>query len=162
MRKKLLASLIVRSVFAAGLGLASSAAYAESALRFVPHGDLVVIDPILNIDYVARNHGYLVYDTLFAFDSKFQVKPQMVDTWTVSDDKLRYAFKLRPGLTWHDGTPVTAADCVASIKRWGQRDSIGQALIAAASEIKATGTDSFEIVLKEPFGHVLSALAKTG
>lgn len=144
-------------------GMATIAAAQEKdTFRFAAATDLRVIDPIWSLEYNSRNHGYLVYDTLFAFDSKFQVKPQMVETWTVSDDKLRYTFKLRPGLTWHDGTPVTAADCVASIKRWGQRDSIGQALIAAAGEIKATGTDSFEIVLKEPFGHVLSALAKTG
>jgi peptide/nickel transport system substrate-binding protein len=162
MRKKLLASLIVRSVFAAGLGLASSAAYAESALRFVPHGDLVVIDPILNIDYVARNHGYLVYDTLFAFDSKGEIRPQMVDSWTVSDDNMHYTFKLRPGLKWHDGEPVRASDCVASLQRWGKRDAMGIAMFKAMESIIATGEDTFEIKLAQPFGHVLAALAKTG
>lgn len=134
----------------------------NTTLRFAAASDVRIIDPIWSLDYGTRNHGYLVYDTLFAYDSKFQIKPQMVDSWTVSDDKLTYAFKLRAGLTWHDGAPVTAADCVASIKRWGERDPIGQALIAAASDIKATGADTFEINLKEPFGNVLQALAKTG
>jgi len=150
---------------AAALALAAllaGPARADDTLRFAAATDIRVIDPIWSLEYNTRNHAYLVYDTLFAYDSKFQIQPQMVDTWTVSGDKLRYTFKLRDGLLWHDGQPVTAADCVASIKRWGERDSIGQALIAASSEIKATGPDTFEIVLKEPFGHVLSALAKTG
>ncbi|MGO4740359.1 ABC transporter substrate-binding protein [Bosea sp. 2KB_26] len=160
-------TFLSRIAFAAGmfaLGALSQPAVAQDndTFRFAAATDIRVIDPIWSLEYNTRNHGYLVYDTLFSYDSKFQIKPQMVDSWTVSDDKLEYKFKLRPGLTWHDGAPVTAADCVASIKRWGQRDSIGQALITVASEIKATGADTFEIMLKEPFGHVISALAKTG
>ena len=52
----------------------------------------------------------------------------MVESYTVSPDKLTYTFVLRPGLKWHDGQPVTAADCVASIRRWASRDSMGQTL----------------------------------
>ena len=51
---------------------------------------------------------------------KLQVQPQMVDTWKMSDDKLTWTFTLRDGQTWHDGTPVTAADCVAiEDSKWG-------------------------------------------
>ena len=49
----------------------------------------------------------------------FKIQPQMAD-WKVSDDKLTYTFTLRDGLKWHDGAPVTAEDCVASLKRWGK------------------------------------------
>jgi peptide/nickel transport system substrate-binding protein len=108
----------------------ASMAQDSSTLRFAAASDVRVIDPIWSLDYGTRNHGYLVYDTLFAYDSKFQIKPQMVDSWTVSDDKLTYAFKLRAGLTWHDGAPVTAADCVASIKRSGKRSSPRRATFA--------------------------------
>jgi peptide/nickel transport system substrate-binding protein len=163
MRNRSFTSFIVRSVVAAGISFSAvSLAQAESVLRFVPHGDLVVVDPILNIDYMARNHGYLIYDTLFAFDSKNEIQPQMIDTWTVSDDRMSYSFKLRPGLKWHDGQPVRAADCVASLQRWGKRDSMGIAMFAAMESIAATGEDTFEIKLAKPFGHVLAALAKTG
>ena len=71
----------------------------------------------------------MVWDTLFALDADNKPQPQMVDTWTVSDDKLTYTFTLRDGLKWHDGPPVTAADCVASIQRWGAKDGMGQALM---------------------------------
>jgi peptide/nickel transport system substrate-binding protein len=164
MRKRSVANFIVRSLVAAGIGLgvSTSLANAESVLRFVPHGDLVVVDPILNIDYMARNHGYVIYDTLFAFDSKNEIKPQMVDSWTVSDDGMNYTFKLRAGLKWHDGQPVRAIDCVTSLERWGKRDSMGIAMFAAIGSIAATGEETFEIKLAKPFGHVLAALAKTG
>jgi len=101
------------------------------------HSDLKILDPIWTTAYIVRNHGYLVWDTLFAMDEKFEVKPQMVDTWKVSDDKLTYTFTLRDGLEWHDGKPVTAEDCVASIKRWGAKDSMGQKLLGVTKEITA-------------------------
>ena len=53
-------------------------------IKMIPGGDLKIIDPIQNASYISRNHGYMVYDTLFAVDSKGQVKPQMIDTWTLS------------------------------------------------------------------------------
>src|SRR5208283_5655774 len=93
-----------------------------SVLRFVPHADLAIIDPYFSGVYITRNYGYMVYDTLFAMDSAFRPQPQMVDTWKVSDDKLTYTFTLRDGLKFHDDQPVRAADVVASLKRWGQRN----------------------------------------
>lgn len=155
-----------RGVSAALLGLTAwtqaDAAAAESVLRFAASSDLRVIDPVYSLGYPTRNHGYLVYDTLFAFDSHGKVQPQMVESWQVSPDGMHYTFKLRPKLKWHDGTNVTAADCVASLKRWGERDPIGKALVAASSAMNALDAESFEIILKEPFGHVLEALGKTG
>ena len=105
-----------------------------------------------------RNFGYLVHDTLFGMDREFRPQPEMVDTWQVSDDKLTYTFRLRDGLKFHDGQPVRAADAVASLKRWGQRnDSYGQRLLAAASAIEAVDDNQFRIVLKNRFP-VLEAL----
>ena len=114
---------------AAVLGLAPGAAQAEKVLRIVPHADLKNLDPIWTTAYITRNHGYMVYDTLFAVDENLEIQPQMVGAWSVSEDGLVYSFTLRDGLKWHDGDPVTAADCVASIKRWGKRDGMGQKLI---------------------------------
>ncbi|WP_239514608.1 ABC transporter substrate-binding protein, partial [Klebsiella pneumoniae] len=75
--------------------------------------------------YITRNHAYMVYDTLFSVDSLYRPQPQMVKDWTVSDDKLTHAFTLRDGLAFHDGQPVTAEDCIASIARWVKKDVIG-------------------------------------
>ncbi|MEJ0072185.1 MAG: ABC transporter substrate-binding protein [Pseudomonadota bacterium] len=86
--------------------LAMLPARAESVLRFVPHADLRILDPVWTTGYITRNHGYMVYDTLFALDAELKPQPQMVETWSVSADGLIYSFTLRPGLTFHDGSPV--------------------------------------------------------
>jgi peptide/nickel transport system substrate-binding protein len=101
----------------------------------------------------------MVLDTLFAIDSALKRQPQMVDKWQVSDDRLTYTFTLRDGLKFHDGQPVRAADVVASLERWGQRnDAYGQSLLAAAAAIEAVGDKEFRIALKTSFP-VLEALA---
>src|SRR5258707_1788955 len=139
---------------------AVSAETAAKTLRFIPQADLRSIDPIWTTAYVTRNFGYLVFDTLFSLDKDFKPHPQMVDRWTVSDDKLSYRFTLRDGLKWHDGQPVRAADCVASIERWGKRDTLGQKLMEAVDEIQADDDKTFAIKLKAPFPLILDALGK--
>lgn len=129
-------------------------------LKFVPHADLKVIDPIWTTAYITRNHGYMIYDVLFSLDKDLKVQPQMVDTWEVSADGLQYTFTLRDGLKWHDGQPVTGEDVVASIKRWGQRDGQGKLLMKFTENLEAVDAKSFRLTLKEPFGLVLDALAK--
>jgi peptide/nickel transport system substrate-binding protein len=133
---------------------------AGGTLKFVPHADLKNIDPIWTTAYITRNHGYMIYDTLFALDEKLQPQPQMVDTWEVSADGLTYTFILRQGLKWHDGAPVRAADCVASIKRWGKRDGMGQKLMDFTKSLDVVDDRTFTLTLKEPYGLVLPSLAK--
>ncbi len=143
--------------------LTSAAGWSEPAqktLRFIPQADLRSIDPIWTTAYVTRNFGYLVFDTLFALDQDLKPQPQMVDHWNVSDDKLGWHFTLREGLKWHDGQPVRAADCVASIKRWGARDPFGQKLMDAVASITTDDDKSFTIALKTPFPLMLNALGK--
>jgi peptide/nickel transport system substrate-binding protein len=152
--------LIVASVVALAAALASLAASAETVLKVVMHSDVKALDPIWSGAYITRNFGYMIYDTLFAVDEKFQVKPQMVDTWSTSDDGLVWTFKLRDGLEWHDGTPVTADDCVASIKRWASRDAMGQKMASVLSEYKVVDPKTFQIVLKQKFGPLLDAIGK--
>jgi peptide/nickel transport system substrate-binding protein len=89
----------------------------QQTLRFVAEADLKVVDPIWTTAYITRNHGYLVYDTLFGTDENFQIKAQMVDRVTASPDGMKYTFKLRDGLRWHDGQPVLSEDCVATVAR---------------------------------------------
>ncbi len=140
--------------------LTAGAASAETTLRVVMLSDLKILDPIWTTAYIVRDHGYMVYDTLLSMDAKLQIKPQMVDTWKVSDDKLVYTFTLRDGLKFHDGAPVTAEDCVASLKRWGARDAMGQKLMQFTRELAVVDTKTFTLTLKEPFGMVLEALGK--
>lgn len=155
----LLHRLVAALAMASFLGLVAPA-HAESVLRIVPHADLKNIDPIWTTAYITRNHGYMVYDTLFAMDEKLQVRPQMVDSWSVSEDQLTWTFILRDGLRWHDGNPVTAADCVASIRRWSVRDGMGQKLADVTRALTEVDANTFTLELSEPYGLVLESLGK--
>jgi len=145
-------------VILAALALAMPA-QAGNTIRAVMHSDLRVIDPGFTTAYITRDHGYMVYDTLLATDANFKVQPQMAD-WKASDDKLTYTFTLRDGLKWHDGTPVTAEDCVASLKRWGKVDSMGQKLMDFTASLEASDAKTITLKLKEPYGLVLESIAK--
>jgi peptide/nickel transport system substrate-binding protein len=138
----------------------AAAAEPASVLRVAMHADLRAIDPIWSTAYITRNHGYMVYDTLFAMDGRGEIRPQMVERYEVSGDGLTYAFTLREGLLWHDGQKVTAEDCIASIRRWGARDTLGQKVMTFIDTMTATGDSSFTIVLKEPTGLLVYALGK--
>ncbi len=131
-----------------------------ATLTAVLEAEAVVFDPHFTTAYVSRTFGYAVYDTLFAMDSKGEIKPQMVQEWTVSDDRLTWTFTLREGLAWHDGAPVTAADSVASIRRWAPRSTLGRRLMASVDTMEAIDARRFRIVLKEPSGLVLDALGR--
>ena len=144
---------------ALSLALTSQASAAGKTITAVMHSDLRVIDPGFTTAYIARDHGYMVYDTLLATDSSFKIQPQMAD-WKVSDDKLTYTFTLRDGLKWHDGAPVTAEDCVASLKRWGRNDNMGQKLMDFTASIEAPDARTIVLKLKEPYGLVLESIGK--
>lgn len=130
-------------------------------VRMVMSDNLSAFDPIFSTAGVTANHGLAIYDTLFAIDSNLTPQPQMVGKWDVSEDKKTYTFELRDGLGWHDGTAVTAADCVASIRRWGQVVGGGQLLMERASDISKKDDRTFKIVLKEPLGLLIEMLAKS-
>jgi peptide/nickel transport system substrate-binding protein len=130
------------AVAATAVTLGAPAVHAQDeqqALRFIAEADLKVLDPIWTTAYITRNHGYLVYDTLFGTDENLQIKPQMVDRTTVSAEGMKYTFTLRDGLRWHDGQPVLSEDCVESLKRWGKNDRFGQLLMAHTGKIGGGG-----------------------
>ncbi len=153
------------SAFAATLlgsllgGTAASAAESKT-IRAVMQADVTIFDPIFNTADITSFHAMMVFDTLFSMDKDLIARPQMVGDYKVSADQLTYDFTLRPGLKFHDGSPVTSADVVASLKRWEVRDGAGQVLAKFSKELVATGDQSFRLVLNEPYGQVLDSFAK--
>ncbi len=140
--------------------LTTGIGHAEKVLRVNMHSDLKIVDPIWTTAYMSRNYGYMVYDTLFAMNTKGEVLPQMVDTYNVSEDGLTYDFTLRDGLLFHDDQPVTSADVVASIGRWGAKDAMGQKMMSFVAEMTATDDKTFQFKLNEPTGLIIQALGK--
>jgi peptide/nickel transport system substrate-binding protein len=142
------------------LGSSALAAAAEETLRLRMNGDINTLDPISTTNFTIRNAAYLVYDELFALDADYQVQPQMAEGYTLSEDGLTYTITLRDGLKFHDGSPVTAADAVASLERWGKADGLGKVLFSKMASISATDDKTFVIQMNAPWGQVLPALAK--
>ena len=154
-RKAILAATCVGSLVAV-----AAPALAQTTLRAVMHSDLKILDPIWTTAYIVRNHGYMIYDTLLAQDEKGEIKPQMVEKYEAAADGKGYTFTLRDGLLWHDGQPVTSEDCIASIKRWAAKDSLGQKMMTFVDSMTAVDAKTFTIKLKEPTGLVLLGLSK--
>lgn len=157
MKQRILAPLA--AALAISGALCGVQAHAKT-LKMVPYADLKILDPSFTTSYITRNFGYMVYDTLFAMDAKGQPQPEMVDTYKKSDDGKEWTFTLRPGLKFSDGKAVTAADCVASLKRWAARDNIGHAMTKAGGLWSVVNDNTFKLTLQQPFGLVLDGLAK--
>jgi peptide/nickel transport system substrate-binding protein len=156
-------SMLAAAVLGATLVAAPAQAQAQAqqnTLKVVMHSDLKIVDPIWTTAYITRNHGYMIYDTLFAMDAKGEIKPQMVDKYSVSADGLLWTFTLRDGLMFHDDKPVTADDAVASIKRWAQKDSLGQKMNSFVKEWKVVDAKTFTATLNSPTGLMLLSLGK--
>lgn len=153
-----------RALLGTSVGLLAAPALAQPAaarrLRFVPFVDLAVLDPIVTTTYASRNHAYMVFDTLYGTDLAGQAQPQMAEGHVVEDDGKRVRIRLREGLRFHDGAPVRAADCVASIRRWGARDGLGQTILAVTEDLTAEDDRTIRFRLSRPFPLLFFALGK--
>lgn len=147
-------------ISAPSLAFPQSAPPVSRTIRAVMHADLRVLDPHWTTANITGYHGSMIYDTLFAIDSNFRPRPQMVERWGVSDDRLTWTFTLRDGLAFHDGAAVTSRDCVASLRRWAVRDGFGQHLFARVVDTPIVDDKTFRIVVREPYSLMLEALGK--
>jgi peptide/nickel transport system substrate-binding protein len=164
-RRTLLATGLASGAAAALSGprlAAAQGAAGRRVLRFVPQADLALLDPIHSVAFVTRNHSLMVFDTLYGWDANLKAQPQMAAGHTVENDGKLWSITLREGLKFHDGEPVRAADCVASIKRWATRDAFGQALWAVTDELSAKDDKTIVFRLKKPFPLLPDAMAKVG
>jgi len=132
----------------------------RQVLRVTPHSNLTILDPNWTTAWISRNHGYMIYDTLFGTDAQGSVTPQMVEKYDVSKDRRTWTFQLRDALQFHDGQPVTSEDVIASMERWAKRDTMGERLMGLVDAIEPVDAKTFRMKLKEPYGLVLESLGK--
>jgi peptide/nickel transport system substrate-binding protein len=158
---------MLRRDFLAGAAAAGAAGLPRFAIaqpagsqvvRFIPHADLGILDPIVTTAYVTRIHGFLVYDTLYGVDAEFRPQPQMVEGHRIEEDGRRWVLTLREGLRFHDGERVLARDCVASIRRWAGRHPLGQELNARLAELSAPDDRTILVRLHRPYALLAEAL----
>ena len=148
--------MLGRRAVLAGAGALALPAVARAAaattLRFVPVIDLAFTDPIFAASaQVTRTHGLMVFDMLYGLNTRLEPSPQMLEGHRIEDDGKSWDLVLRDGLLWHDGVPVLARDCVASIRRWAKRDAFGDALMDATDELSAADDRTIRFRLKRPF-----------
>ena len=155
---------VLRSALAGATVLAApniALPQSQRVLKFLPQADLATLDPVWTTADVTRNHAHLVFDTLYGQDNNFQPHPQMAAGHTVGADGRQWDITLREGLKFHDGSPVLARDCVASIQRWWQRDGFGGVLRSATDEVSAPSDQQIRFRLKKPFPLLADTLAVT-
>jgi len=153
-----------RRAFLAGATATTLAAPAlaqgSRPLVFVPQANLTSLDPVWTTATVTRNFALMVYETLYGRDEAFNPKPLMVEGHVVENDGLRWTMRLREGLVWHDGTPVLARDCVASLRRWLKRDATAPIIEARVEAIEAPDDRTLVWRLKKPFPLLAHFLSK--
>ncbi len=163
--------LAIRWSLALCLGLACALTVAQPAaqaqaqspsgvIHFVPQSEVTIFDPVTNVAAVTQQHAYLIYDNLFGQDANGEPKPQMVDSYSLDSSGTVYTMTLRPGLKFHDGSPVRAVDAVASIKRWAQRDTVGLKLVSMGLKLGIVDDRTFTVATDVPTPLVLQGFAK--
>src|SRR5690242_2430726 len=154
--KHLCLSVGLAAILAAGTH--AEAQTTPKILKVVPSADLTQLDPVFASIVITRIYGMMVYEELFAWDSKLEPKPEMVKEWSTSPDGLTWRFTLRPGLKFHDGQTVTTADVIPSLQRWMKRDLVGQKLGAVVTSMDSVDPATFEIKLSKPYPAMLFSL----
>jgi ABC-type transport system substrate-binding protein len=158
-RRALLASTAAAAV-AALPRVAVAQPAQDRLLKFVPQANLTSLDPIWTTANVTRNHGYMVYDTLYGTDGEFRPQPQMAEGHSVEEDGRSVTITLRQGLLFHDGEAVRASDAAQSLRRWMKRSPIGQKLETFTDELAALDDRRLRFRLKRPFPLLLHALGQ--
>ena len=157
-------SFIFHTALTTGAATLPASLFARTAptvFRWVPSNDLSILDPTYTTAAVTATHALLVFDTLYGLDNQYQPQPQMVEKQQIDQEGLRWTLHLREGLKFHDGSAVRAQDVVASIKRFGARNLLGQTLFSCVSTLSATSDNTIEFKLTRPFSLLSYTLASS-
>lgn len=147
---------LVASLVLIGAAVPSQA----QTVRAVMGWNVATIDPYKTRSRVTATHAQMIFDQLFALDRALNVKPQMVESHALSDDGLVFSFRLRGGLAFHNGDPVTSQDVVASMERWMEMTRNGKTAAAQTVSVLSINDREFEWRLKRPFPFLLNLLAR--
>jgi peptide/nickel transport system substrate-binding protein len=136
-----------------------SAGTAGGTLRVATIGEPPHLDEHQSTAEIIAVIGYCAYEGLFTYDDQYQPIPELVETYTVSDDGLTHTMALRQGVMFHNGEELTAADAIASVERWGRISGVGKRLMEKTDELAQVDDSTLEFRLSEPYGTILIALA---
>ncbi|MDR2128240.1 MAG: ABC transporter substrate-binding protein [Burkholderiaceae bacterium] len=109
----------------------------------------------------ATDIGPKVTEGLLTYDNQLNPKPLLATAWEVAPNGLRYTFKLRKGVKWHDGKPFTSADVAWSILAVKQYHPRGRATLAQVREIQTPDAHTAILLLDKPAPYLLTALSSS-
>ncbi|OBB38861.1 ABC transporter substrate-binding protein [Mycobacterium sp. 852002-51961_SCH5331710] len=97
-----------------------------------------------------------VFDTLVEPDANLEMRPALAESWEVSPDQLSWTFHLRPGVTFHDGSPFTADDVVFSYRRIIDEQLANVDKFSAVTDVRAVDPMTVVIDVKHPTPNLLT------
>ena len=153
---------LMTGVASAALAVAATSAFAKDDITVAMQLEPPHLDPTSAaagaIDSVLYTN---VFEGLTRFMGDGSVVPGLAESWEISEDGLTYTFKLREGVTFHDGTTMDAEDVKFTLDRINAEDSANaqKALYAAISQVNVIDPQTVEVKLSEPNGNMLFNLA---
>ena len=132
--------------------LATLPLQAQQTLRYATVGEPPSLDQHVVTSDLATTIAHHIFEGLYTFDRNYEPQPLLAAGETVSDDGKTITIELRKDVAFHNGQPMTAADVVASLKRWGEHGSRGKLLFANVSEVSAADAHNVKLTFDKPFG----------
>lgn len=128
-------------------------------LRYGLFSPLKSLDPVWTTAGVTHDAARQVFDTLVTEDEVYTPQPNMLESWRASSDSKIWTFTLRKGMKFHDGTAITTDDVIASMKRWGDRVSLGKQYYGFVESISKGNDVTWTVRFKVPFTLAFNYLA---
>src|SRR5687768_14575475 len=133
---------------------------AGGVFRAAMIGEPPTLDLHTTTAVIVQQITWHIYETLYTYDKQYNAVPMLVESHTTADSGRTYLFKLRRGVKFHNGKEMTSADVVASLKRWGRLSTSGKAVWRNVEGVEARDPYTVAMILKEPSGALLQALAR--
>jgi peptide/nickel transport system substrate-binding protein len=144
----------------AGVATAALLSTAASAntLKWGAHRDIASLDPYSfgeTFTLAVLNH---VYEGLVRYDTNLKIEPALATSWEVAPDGVTWRFRLREGVKFHNGYPLTSDDVLASLKRVSHEASPLKGNLPAYKDSRKVDDHTFEIVVNSTYPLLLNDL----
>ena len=136
------------TVAAIALGIASGAD--ARAIKWARSGDALTLDPHAQNEGPTHALGHQIYEPLIIRDNQGKAQAALAESWAITTDPLVWEFKLRRGVTFHDGSPFTADDVIYSFNRARQPTSDMKSLLSAVDTMVKVDDTTLRIKTKGP------------
>jgi len=127
--------------------------------KMATHQDIPTLDCMMTSADVAYDVGGHIFETLVQYiTADGTIAPELADSWTVSNDNLKFTFHIRQGVKFHNGAELTSEDVLASVERWFKHGARGGIARPYLDRLATPDKYTFEMYLNQPYAPLLSLL----